>query len=133
MFVVGHQAGLRARGPSSLPRSGGKRRGRAQCRAQDGRRSVIILPGLGNNARDYDDMALELRNRDLLVHTVDVARIDWLRNAAGLLDGNYWRCTLKPRPVVDWYLNKLKEKIEAAKTETSGGSITFVAHSAGGW
>lgn len=36
-----------------------------------------------------------------------VSRIDWLRNAAGLVDPNYWRGTLRPRPVLDWYFLEL--------------------------
>ncbi len=104
-------------------------------------RSVVILPGLGNCARDYDELASELRKqrgdqgqgRGLSVFTVDVARIDWARNAAGLLDANWWRGTLKPRPVVDWYLDKVKAAVAEAKGETGGGPITLLAHSAGGW
>ena len=34
--------------------------------------------------------------------TAQVARWNWLRNAAGLADLNYWRGTLQPRPTVDW-------------------------------
>lgn len=32
-----------------------------------------------------------------------VSRLDWFRNAAGLVDPAYWRGTLRPRPVLDWY------------------------------
>lgn len=31
-----------------------------------------------------------------------VSRLDWFRNAAGLVDPAYWRGTLRPRPVLDW-------------------------------
>lgn len=34
------------------------------------------------------------------------------RNAAGLLDWNYWRGTLKPRPTVDWYLSRIAGEAE---------------------
>jgi hypothetical protein len=101
----------------------------------------VILPGLGNSGADYDELVADLLQKagekgeeaSLYVTTVDVARIDWLRNAAGVLDGNYWRGTLQPRPFIDWYLNKLKEKIAEAKDQTEGGPITLVGHSAGGW
>jgi len=120
------------RGPA---RARARARGKTQaCQAQAGKRSVIILPGLGNSASDYDDLAENLRSTtglDLNVHTCDVRRIDWLRNAAGLLDPAYWKGTLKPRPVVDWYLDKVKEKVEIAKRD--GGPVSFLAHSAGGW
>ena len=109
---------------------------RVQGTSQSGRqRSVIILPGLGNNAADYADLAANLHGdfQPSNVHVIDVARVDWLRNAAGLLDRNYWAGTLKPRPTVDWYLNKVKAKVDLVKESTGGGPISFVAHSAGGW
>lgn len=65
-------------------------------------RGVLILPGLGNNAADYNDLADLLRGRGLAVATAGVARPDWSRNAAALTDGDWWRGTLKPRPAVDW-------------------------------
>jgi len=54
------------------------------------------------------------------------------RNAAGLLDRNYWTGTLRPRPTVDWYLQKIESAVAAAK-ENKGAPITILAHSAGGW
>ena len=62
----------------------------------------MILPGLGNNSKDYDPLAKAIRERGLLVDTAKIARLDWGRNAAGLLDLSYYRGTLQPRPVVDW-------------------------------
>ena len=47
-------------------------------------------------------MASNLQDRGLAVGTAQITRFDWLRNAAGLLDINYWRGTLQPRPTVDW-------------------------------
>lgn len=32
-----------------------------------------------------------------------VTRPDWLRNAAGLRQLEYWTGKLEPRPTVDWY------------------------------
>ena len=63
----------------------------------------MILPGLGNNKKDYEPLAKAIRERGLLVDTAKIARLDWGRNAAGLLDLAYYRGTLQPRPVVDWY------------------------------
>lgn len=62
-----------------------------------------------------------------------VSRVDWLRNAAGLLDSNYWRGTLRPRPVLDWYLKRVDEAVQEAKELTQGGSLSLIGHSAGGW
>lgn len=61
-----------------------------------------FLQGLGNNTNDYDKLALILKDYGVPTVTANVSRIDWLRNAAGLLDSNYWRGTLRPRPVLDW-------------------------------
>ena len=47
-------------------------------------------------------MAADLKKRGLKVEVADISRVDWLRNAAGLVDINYWRGTLQPRPTVDW-------------------------------
>ena len=52
--------------------------------------------------QDYDPLAAALREKGLLVETAKIARLDWGRNALGLLDVNYYRGTLQPRPVVDW-------------------------------
>lgn len=63
-----------------------------------------MAQGLGNNTADYARLAAALRD-DHGVPAVAVARVsrpDWLRNAAGLVDPSYWRCNLRPRPVLDW-------------------------------
>ena len=60
------------------------------------------MQGLGNNTNDYEKLALILDGYGVPTVVVKVSRIDWLRNAAGLLDPNYWRGTLRPRPVLDW-------------------------------
>lgn len=66
------------------------------------KRAVVLLPGLGNNSQDYKAMGQALEERGLIVHTAAVTRVDWLRNAAGLRQAEYWKGTLQPRPVVDW-------------------------------
>jgi pimeloyl-ACP methyl ester carboxylesterase len=96
-------------------------------------RAVIILPGLGNNAADYTNLAAQLTEQNLHVEIAPVARIDWARNAAGLLDTAYWTGALKPRPTVDWYLDRITTAISAAKTQHPDLPLTLLAHSAGGW
>ncbi|KAL4446771.1 hypothetical protein ABPG77_008015 [Micractinium sp. CCAP 211/92] len=96
-------------------------------------RSVVILPGLGNNAKDYEGLAGLLRDRGLHVEVAPVSRLDWARNASGLRYADYWRGTLKPRPTVDWYLQRVAQATEAAKRATEGAPMTLLAHSAGGW
>jgi len=59
--------------------------------------------------------------------------LDWLRNAAGLLDPNYWKGTLRPRPVLDWYLTRVDEAVNEAKELAQGRQLSLIGHSAGGW
>lgn len=66
-----------------------------------------LLQGLGNNTNDYQKLALILKDYGIPTVIAKVSRIDWLRNAAGLADANYWRGTLRPRPVLDWYATLL--------------------------
>lgn len=96
-------------------------------------RPAIILPGLGNNTTDYEKLTLVLKKYGVPTVVVKVSRIDWLRNAAGLLDPNYWRGTLCPRPVLDWYFRKMDEAINEANELAQGGALSFIGHSAGGW
>ncbi|KAJ9680109.1 hypothetical protein PVL29_019406 [Vitis rotundifolia] len=65
-------------------------------------RPAVILPGLGNNSGDYHKLELTLKEYGVASVVAKVSRLDWLRNAAGLVDPNYWRGTLTPRPVLDW-------------------------------
>ncbi|XP_019178803.1 PREDICTED: uncharacterized protein LOC109173938 [Ipomoea nil] len=98
-------------------------------------RPAVILPGLGNNSNDYQKLALILKDYGIPSVIAKVSRIDWLRNAAGLADANYWRGTLRPRPVLDWYFKRIDDAISEAKNLGQGGSgaLSFIGHSAGGW
>lgn len=77
------------------------------------RKGVVVLPGLGNNKKDYDAIAADLEEQGLVVNVAEVTRIDWLRNAAGLVDINYWKGTLNPRPTVDWYDVRCRAAVSA--------------------
>ncbi|KAF8380849.1 hypothetical protein HHK36_028344 [Tetracentron sinense] len=96
-------------------------------------RPAVILPGLGNNSSDYHKLEVTLKEKGVPTVVAKVSRIDWLRNAAGLVDPNYWRGTLRPRPVLDWYLNRVDEAVREAKLLAQGGSLSLIGHSAGGW
>ncbi|CAN6703784.1 unnamed protein product [Malus baccata var. baccata] len=96
-------------------------------------RPAVLLPGLGNNSTDYQKLELTLRGYGVSTVVAKVSRIDWLRNAAGLVDPNYWRGTLSPRPVLDWYLKRVDEAVQEAKELSQGGTLSLVGHSAGGW
>nr|AFK41740.1 unknown [Medicago truncatula] len=97
-------------------------------------RPAVILPGLGNNSGDYQKLEATLNN-NYGVSTVvaKVSRPDWLRNAAGLIDPNYWRGTLQPTPILDWYLKRVddavQEAMDLAPPETT---LSLIGHSAGG-
>ncbi|WVZ78031.1 hypothetical protein U9M48_025809 [Paspalum notatum var. saurae] len=95
-----------------------------------------MAQGLGNNTGDYARLAAALRDDHGLPGAVvaRVSRPDWLRNAAGLVDADYWRGTLRPRPVLDWYLNRVDEAVaEARELCAPDGKISLIGHSAGGW
>ncbi|KAL6008631.1 hypothetical protein ACLOJK_034145 [Asimina triloba] len=97
-------------------------------------RPAVILPGLGNNSNDYQKLAGCLKEYyGVPVLVASVSRLDWLRNAAGLLDANYWKGTLRPRPVLNWYLERVDAAISEAKLLAQGGKLSLIGHSAGGW
>ncbi|KAJ6810126.1 uncharacterized protein M6B38_157065 [Iris pallida] len=97
-------------------------------------RPAVILPGLGNNSGDYEKLASTLGQAHGVRSAVArVSRLDWLRNAAGLLDPNYWKGTLRPSPVLDWYLDRVRQAVLEAKSDAGGGCVSLVGHSAGGW
>ena len=66
------------------------------------------MPGLGNAKNDYKALAELLTKEGLTAEIASVNRIDWLRNAAGVVDINYWKGTLNPQPTVNWYLSRSK-------------------------
>ncbi|AQK60900.1 alpha/beta-Hydrolases superfamily protein [Zea mays] len=111
-------------------------RPRASATVSATARPAVILPGLGNNTGDYARLAAALRDDHGLPAAVvaRVTRPDWLRNAAGLADASYWRGTLRPRPVLDWYLKRVDDAVsEARELCAPGGKISLIGHSAGGW
>ncbi|CAM8945222.1 unnamed protein product [Rhodiola kirilowii] len=97
-------------------------------------RPAVILPGLGNNTGDYEKLQMTLMEKGGVPSVVaKVSRLDWFRNAAGLVDANYWKGTLSPRPVLDWYLKRVDDAVREAKELAEGGTLSVIGHSAGGW
>ncbi|KAK1581987.1 hypothetical protein Q3G72_010789 [Acer saccharum] len=96
-------------------------------------RPAVILPGLGNNRGDYKKLEITLGEYGVPTVVAEVSRFDWFRNAAGLVDPNYWRGNLRPRPVLDWYFKRVNDAIREAKELSQGGSVSLIGHSAGGW
>ncbi|KAL5724545.1 hypothetical protein ACHQM5_007789 [Ranunculus cassubicifolius] len=93
-------------------------------------RPAVILPGLGNNSSDYKKLQFTLLKQHGITTVVPtISRADWLRNAAGLADPNYWRGTLTPLPILDWYLNRIHQAV----SQLPAGELSLIGHSAGGW
>ncbi|XP_019097622.1 PREDICTED: uncharacterized protein LOC104770077 isoform X2 [Camelina sativa] len=91
------------------------------------RRPAVILPGLGNNSGDYKKLEVTLGEYGVPAVVAAVSRLDWFRNAAGLVDPSYWRGTLRPRPVLDWYLNRIDDAVrEANELAQAGGWLARV-------
>jgi len=111
------------------------RRHALRCSASTAVAPVVLLPGLGNSDGDYVELsaALSLSLGGAVVRTARVARPDWLRNAAGVVDPSYWRGTLNPRPTVDWYLQRISDAVAEAQQESGQQRVSLLAHSAGGW
>ncbi|KAL0730085.1 hypothetical protein Bca4012_026178 [Brassica carinata] len=96
-------------------------------------RPAVILPGLGNNSGDYKKLEVTLGEYGVPSVVADVSRLDWFRNAAGLVDPAYWRGTLRPRPVLDWYLKRIDDAVREANELAQGKGLSLIGHSAGGW
>ncbi|KAK2638444.1 hypothetical protein Ddye_026239, partial [Dipteronia dyeriana] len=88
---------------------------------------------LGTTVGDYQKLEITLGEYGVPTVVADVSRFDWLRNAAGLVDPNYWRGNLRPRPVLDWYFKRVSDAITEAKELSPGGTVSLIGHSAGGW
>jgi len=71
--ITSHQSLQHLHYPRSI--SGGGRRSSRVKAAGD--RSIVILPGLGNNTGDYGPLAELLRKRDFIVEVANVSRPDW--------------------------------------------------------
>ena len=125
---------------SSLSSSSRRRRRRKRSAlftsaSSNDKPAVVILPGLGNATEDYEEFKEELSSRGYVATSIaQVARPDWLRNAAGIVKPSYWLGTLEPRPTVDWYLERINNAIDEARNASENdGEVVLLAHSAGGW
>jgi len=108
---------------------------------------IVICPGFGNDSIDYDtplEQAQEVGFKSVLarrgfdpdrIYTVPIKRSDWIRVAGGLLDiPNFYTGNALPSgPGYGWYLERLKETVDAAHEESGGEKVILMAHSAGGW
>lgn len=111
---------------------------------------VVICPGFGKDSIYYDpppalvEQPQEVGFKAVLsrhgfdpnrIYTVPIQRSDWIRVAGGLFDipNFYTGNTLPTGRGYGWYLQRLKETVDAAHEESGGEKVLLVAHSAGGW
>jgi pimeloyl-ACP methyl ester carboxylesterase len=108
---------------------------------------VVICPGFGNDAIDYDtplEQPSEVGLKSVLarrgfdpeqIYTVPVQRSDWLRVAGGLLDipNFYTGNALATGKGYGWYVQRLKDSVDLAYDESGGDKVLLIGHSAGGW
>lgn len=96
---------------------------------------VLILPGLGNSHVDYSQLATRLADRGhVAVAIAPVQRWQWGLNVKGFFTMDYWRCTLKPHQVLDWYFEAADKAVsEIANVLTHTAPLSVLGHSAGGW
>ncbi|KAG7666660.1 hypothetical protein Ndes2526B_g04865 [Nannochloris sp. 'desiccata'] len=115
---------------------------------------IVILPGFGNASRDYDapfgnadaSLAAALARRGFEnVRVVPVERKDWIKVGKMIFTPEYWTGNLNSTdPGYTWYLERVKETVEAAQktaastspsetTDLEGNKVVLVGHSAGGW
>ncbi len=67
------------------------------------RLGAAALEGAARSPRVDLTVSAALRFELCCMQCAAVTRPDWLRNAAGLRQIEYWTGTLEPRPTVDWY------------------------------
>lgn len=94
---------------------------------------VLILPGLGNSSADYTKLASQLAARGHTASVVPIARWQWSLNARGFFTRDYWRATLRPNQVLNWYFDRVDKGVNELRQVVAESSIHVVGHSAGGW
>ena len=110
--------------------------------APPGAPPIVILPGFGNNTKDYvnpfgdPDVSLvaSLRARGWDVHVVDLERKDWAKILRAVFSLGFWRGDGTTEPGYTWYLERVDATVRAALAANPGATaVDLVAHSAGGW
>jgi pimeloyl-ACP methyl ester carboxylesterase len=117
---------------------------------------VLILPGFGNDARDYvvgpgagtagregGSLVQSLRQRgwkDDQIRVMPLERWDWLSVFLnGLVDPTFWQGQMPPtRPSFNWYLQRVAEQVQDLCATTGEKNredikVVLLCHSAGGW
>lgn len=99
----------------------------------------LILPGFGNDHRDYRDIDDEhnllenLSKRGLTVDILEINRFQWLTLAKGVFSKAWYSYECTPDNLFSFYFDALTRKIENIKSKSNNSSIVFICHSAAGW
>jgi pimeloyl-ACP methyl ester carboxylesterase len=112
-----------------------------RAEAPPGAPPLVILPGFGNAARDYEapfgdaeaGLAAALRRRGWAASALPLRRKDWLRVAAMLARPDYWRGGCDAFAGYKFYLDAVAAEVARVQAATGAERVVLVAHSAGGW
>lgn len=102
---------------------------------------VVILPGFGNATRDYvapfgkpdDSLTSVLLRRGIQSFVVPIERKDWFRVGRMAITMDFYRGQCTTHPGYSWYLERVKETVNAAVSSSGSDKVLLVGHSAGGW
>lgn len=103
---------------------------------------IVILPGFGNASRDYEapfgdpsvSLVAGLERRGFTAYVVPVLRKDWFNVGKMLFTRSYWSDSCTTVPGYSWYLQRVKQTVDAARLNSPGtDQVVLVSHSAGGW
>jgi hypothetical protein len=108
-----------------------------------GKFHCVILPGFGNDAKDYINPPLqdpnaegfvsELEMRGISARVVPIKRTDWLKVLKAVTKKTFWTYSLTPSEGYGFYLNELDRTVREACIENDGKKCILIGHSAGGW
>jgi pimeloyl-ACP methyl ester carboxylesterase len=112
-----------------------------RAEAPRGAPPLVILPGFGNAARDYEapfgdaDAGLVpvLRRRGWTASALPLRRKDWLRVAAMFARPEYWRSGCDAFAGYGFYLDAVAAEVARVQAATGAERVVLVGHSAGGW
>lgn len=109
---------------------------------------VVICPGFGNDAIDYQEPLKQPREVGLVsclerrgfdpsqIYIVPIQRLDWIKVfTGGLLDfPNFYLNKAQPTGRgYGWYLERVKETVDTAYANSDENKVLLLGHSAGGW
>jgi pimeloyl-ACP methyl ester carboxylesterase len=105
---------------------------------------ILILPGFGNESKDYfleqapeGSLVLSLKKRgwkDEQIRVLPLERSDWLQVfLKGAVNLDFWLSKAPPKIAFGWYLDRVAEQIKELTADQEDSKVVLVCHSAGGW